>query len=438
MAEPIELREHSTSTPGAKAQPSTPSGASSPVTPPPPQSSPPAHDHSHNGDVHHEQGHHHEHSHGIFGHSHSHGEDEHGMELMETLRSAGDKGVRITVIGLVANVLLTGTKGLAGWFMNSAALLAEAGHSLSDLLGDFVVLFSWRLSRSPPSERYPYGLAKFETFGTTVVALLLLSGGLGIGVHSLQLLLHALSETAQTLPPGAIQTALENVTAIAHNIPAVVAGGHSHGEVHAAGAGVLDPNAAWFAAVSVVAKEWLFRITRKVATEEGSPVLMANAYHHRSDAYSSAVALVAILGSTFFPALPLDPLGGLLVSAVIMRQGGSIFAGAFKEMTDASAPAPTLRAIEKALDPLLLPEGSGTEILGVDRLRARRAGSQLFVDLSARVRPEMSAVALAVLEERVAAAVKAARKDVKEVAVRFVPVELQSAPAVDAETEGRT
>lgn len=201
--------------------------------------------------------------------------------------------------------------------MNSAALLAEAGHSLSDLLGDFVVLFSWRLSRRPSSARYPYGLAKFETFGTTVVALLLLSGGLGIGAHSLQLLLHALAETAQVLPAGPLQAALGNATSIVHNIPAVVGGGGG-AHTHAPAAAVLDPNAAWFAAVSVVAKEWLFRITRKVAKEESSPVLMANAYHHRSDAYSSAVALVAILGSTFFPALPLDPLGGTFLTLCLV------------------------------------------------------------------------------------------------------------------------
>jgi divalent metal cation (Fe/Co/Zn/Cd) transporter len=167
------------------------------------------------------------------------------------------------------------------------------------------VLFSWRLSRRAPSARYPFGLAKFETLGTAAVALLLLSGGLGIGAHALQLLLAALAETAQSLPPGALQSTLQNVTEVAHNLPAVVQG-HAHAHAHPA----LDPNAAWFAAVSVLAKEWLFRITRKVAADEGSPVLMANAFHHRSDAYSSAVALVAILGSTFFPALPLDPIGG--------------------------------------------------------------------------------------------------------------------------------
>lgn len=174
-----------------------------------------------------------------------------------------------------------------------------------DLLGDFVVLFSWRLSRRPPSRRYPFGLAKFETVGTSLVAILLLGGALGIGSHSLSLLLAVLSETAMTVSEGPLQTALLNVTAAAHNVPGIGYIAHSHTHAHA-----LDPNAAWFAAVSVVSKEWLFRITRKVAEQENSPVLLANAYHHRSDAYSSVVALLAILGSGWFPALPLDPIGG--------------------------------------------------------------------------------------------------------------------------------
>ena len=72
----------------------------------------------------------------------------------------------------------------------------------------------------------------------------------------------------------------------------------------------VDPNAAWFAAISVLSKEWLYRITKVVADEEKSPVLLANAVHHRSDAYSSLVALVAILGTWFFPSIPLDPIGG--------------------------------------------------------------------------------------------------------------------------------
>lgn len=202
--------------------------------------------------------------------------------------------------------------------MHSASLLADAGHSLSglcsssfifatthgtlDLLGDFVTLFCWKLSRKPPSEWYPYGFAKFETLGTTTVSLLLIGGALGIGFHSYHILLTALSETAATLPAGPIQSILTNVTSAVPDVPHVLSH-HSHVEA-------VDPNAAWFAAISVLVKEWLYRVTKAVADEENSPVLLANAIHHRSDAYSSFVALFAILGSWIFPKLPLDPIGG--------------------------------------------------------------------------------------------------------------------------------
>jgi cation diffusion facilitator family transporter len=169
-----------------------------------------------------------------------------------------------------------------------------------DLLGDFVTLFCWRLSRKPPSERYPYGFAKFETVGTTIVSILLVGGALGIGFHSYHLLISTLAETASTLPAGPWRELLVNVTSVAPSAPVI-----GHGHVH-----VVDPNAAWFAGVSVISKEWLYRITKAVADEEKSPVLEANATHHRSDAYSSLVAFFAILGTLIFPAIPLDPIGG--------------------------------------------------------------------------------------------------------------------------------
>lgn len=191
---------------------------------------------------------------------------------------------------------------------------------MSDLCGDFVTLFCWQLSRQPRSNKYPLGpffflffffslshthisgFGKFETLGTTTVSLLLVGGALGIGFHSFYLLLPAI----QAMPSGLFQTALQGVAdatgAVMAHVPA--AGGHAHAHVD------VDPNAAWFAAASVVAKEYLYRVTKKVADEEHSSVLRANALHHRSDAWSSLVALVAILGTWANPRLPLDPLGG--------------------------------------------------------------------------------------------------------------------------------
>ena len=184
---------------------------------------------------------------------------------------------------------------LKGWNDKAGILI----YIYIDLLGDFVTLFCWRLSRKPPSERYPYGFAKFETLGTTTISILLIGGALGVGFHSYHLLIVTLSETAMNLSPGPLQEVLQFVTSSVP-LPKI---GHEH--VHA-----VDPNAAWFAAVSVLTKEWLYRITKVVADEEKSPVLLANAIHHRSDAYSSLVAFFAILGTWFFPAFPLDPIGG--------------------------------------------------------------------------------------------------------------------------------
>jgi divalent metal cation (Fe/Co/Zn/Cd) transporter len=173
---------------------------------------------------------------------------------------------------------------------------------MPDLIGDLITLFCWRWSRKPPSETYPRGYAKFEVLGTVAVSVLLTGGALGLGLHSLSLLSDSLAHTAAHLQPGLLHDILVNVTSIASSVPAV---GHEHSHAHA-----LDPNAAWFALVGVLVKEWLFRATDKVAKDEGSSVLRANALHHRSDAYSSGVALLAILGTWWWPALPLDQLGG--------------------------------------------------------------------------------------------------------------------------------
>ncbi|KAG5648510.1 hypothetical protein DXG03_003121 [Asterophora parasitica] len=360
--------------------------------------------------------HSHSHSHSLFGgHSHANGEEHshsHGTEqIIAALEGQGDRGSRITIVGLVCNVGLTTAKGAVGWYMHSASLLADAGHSLSDLLGDFVTLFCWRLSRKPPSERYPYGFAKIETVGTSIISILLIGGSLGIGFHSYHLLMAALAHSAATLPAGVLQEALTTVTSAAPSIPVI---GHAH--VHA-----VDPNAAWFAAISVFSKEWLYRITKVVADEEKSPVLLANAIHHRSDAYSSLVAFFAILGSWFFPALPLDPIGGLLVSFVILRQGLDLLLGAWGDLTDAGVAPKTRRSIERTLSPLL--NDTGSHLHAIQDLRARRSGSRMFVDLTASVSGTLSVHDASSLDDKITRTLKEARKEIAEVRVKFQPIE---------------
>ena len=255
----------------------------------------------------------------------------------------------------------------------------------------------------------------------------------------MSLLLEALAHTAVNLPDGPLHSAIENLTSVAHNIPAIGSVvGHDHVHAH-----VLDPNAAWFAAASVVGKEWLFRITKKVADQESSPVLLANAYHHRSDAYSSLVALVAIMGSSWFPALPLDPIGGwslhrfhtqfwcsfdillgFLVSIVILSQGASIMGGAFRELTDASASPSTMRSITRVLDTIISESATSPSptLLKVHRVRAKRTGAMLFVDLAAEVPGSLSVEDTTKLEETIVGALREAKKEIAEVNIKFRPV----------------
>ncbi|KAI9068329.1 cation efflux protein [Trametes sanguinea] len=319
--------------------------------------------------------------------------------------------------------------------MNSAALLADAGHCAGDLFGDFVTLFSWRLSRKPPNERYPYGYGKFEVLGTTIVSILLTGGAVGIGMHSYGLLLEALSSAAATMGPGAIHDVLARLVDVAQSVPAVVsehahihAHSHAHGGGHG-GAGVMDPNAAWFAGISVVAKEWLYRATKRVADEERSPVLLANAVHHRSDGFGSAVALVAILGNWWFPHLALDPIGGLIVSILIFKQGWSLLVTAFRQMTDAGVSPRTKDVLLDALQPLLPPSPSAastgspsTDLLHLSDLRAMRTGANMFVDVVAHVPAGLSVARAVAVEDRIREALVSARRDVKEVRVKFRPV----------------
>ena len=150
------------------------------------------------------------------------------------------------------------------------------------------------------------------TVGTGLVSILLIADFLGIGSYWLSLFsVLSGSETALSMLASPLQMAPLSITAAAHNVPGwglIAAHSHTHGHGY-----VLDLNASWFVAASIVSKEGLFCIARKVADQENSPILLANAYHYRSDAYSSVVALVAILGSGWFPALPLDTIGGAYI-----------------------------------------------------------------------------------------------------------------------------
>ncbi len=199
---------------------------------------------------------------------------------------------RITVVGGLVNVLLTFGKLAAGIYGRSAAMISDAAHSASDLASDVVTLVAMRAARLPADEDHPYGHGRFETVGALVVGGMLVAAGAGAASHALDAGVHA--HGALGLKPGKI---------------ALVA-----------------------ALVSIVAKEGLFRATARVGKRLRSPVLEANAWHHRSDALSSVVALVGIAAARCSLKIfrHADAAAGLAVAAMLAATGFQITAGALQ------------------------------------------------------------------------------------------------------------
>ncbi|CAD6909540.1 unnamed protein product [Tilletia controversa] len=392
------------------------------------------HDHSHS------HAHSHSHSHSLnpfAAHSHAHGHD-HGSAaeadaLLAALKGRGDRGSNITLLGLFANILLSASKGLAGVYLNSAALLADAAHSLSDMFSDLVTLFCWKMSQLPASETHPLGYGKYETMGGLGVSLVLVAGSLGIGFHSYGLLLEALQPTLAHAP-HAIQVlsswtgSLASVGAHLHDHGGGAEAGHSHSHHGAAEGGVLDPNAMWFALMSILVKEWLYHATLKIAREENSSVLEANAIHHRSDSLSSGVTFLAIGGSWLgFPIL--DPLGGLLVAALIGKQGAELLLSALAELSDRGVDGETLVGFRAVLDDVQaefslsqtgsVTSGKGAHLQGWHTLRAIKSGVSIFIDVTLVMPPETTLAEARAVEGAVVDRLRRSRKGVKEVRVQL-------------------
>ncbi|GAA5833072.1 hypothetical protein JCM11251_006504 [Rhodosporidiobolus azoricus] len=358
--------------------------------------------HSHGG---------HSHSGGHGGHSHSIEDTAYLSDAVTSLRnpSSLDPGSRITLIGLVANVGLTALKGVAGYVLASSALLADAAHSGSDLIADVVTLVSYRMGRWEPSAKYPYGYGKFESLGSLVVSFLLFATAAGIGLHSYHHLLLSLS----TIPsiPADLLASLDFLPHGHVHGPEVSSpsssSSHDHSslasEAAASTGGIVDARAMYFALASILVKEWLYRATLKVAKQTHSNVLLANAYHHRSDSLGSLVALVAI-GAARVGYPMLDPVGGLVVTGMIAKQGWDVgreaLGGLVDRVGDREVEVQVREAVENVRDGvrgakgLKAGEREGQEqtvpILGVPQIRLFASGPSLLIDLLLVLPPDLS------------------------------------------------
>ena len=237
---------------------------------------------------------------------------------------------KVTIVGAVANFALIVFKFAAGILGHSAAMIADAVHSLSDFFTDVVVVAFDRISNKPKDRDHNYGHGKFETLATLIIGLALIVVGVGIAANGiLQIVKVARGETLES--PGAIAFAA--------------------------------------ALISIAIKEILYRYTAKKGREVRSDAVIANAWHHRSDAFSSIATAVGIGGAVILGSkwAVLDPIAALLVSVFIVKMAISLMKSALDELLEKSLPEETKREIYeiiKSVDGVKMPHNVHTRKIG--------------------------------------------------------------------------
>ncbi|MFO7978847.1 MAG: cation diffusion facilitator family transporter [Bacteroidales bacterium] len=267
-------------------------------------------------------------------------------QMAELKNTRQQQASRVTWIGFFSNLLLTLLKFAAGFLGNSAAMIADAIHSVSDFVTDLVVVGSLKVSSRPSDSNHKYGHGKVETLATAFVGIVLF--GIGAGIF---------------------WAGLNNVLA------------------HYGGEPLRSPGmfAFWAALASIIVKEILFQYTLKVGKDINSQVVIANAWHHRSDVYSSIATVLGIGGAIFLGEnwVILDPVAAMLVSVFIFKVAFSITRESLLEL------------IETAL-----PHSSEVDILNVARrvegvhnphdLKTRKIGNNIAIDLHINVQNHLN------------------------------------------------
>ncbi len=247
---------------------------------------------------------------------------------------------KVTLIGSVVDFLLGIAKILVGWLAHSQALIADGLHSLSDLATDFIVLYAAKHAHREADESHPYGHGRIETLTTVGLGIALLGVAFGVGFDAVR----RMNEPELLLVPG--------------------------------------PLALGVAVVSVIAKEVIYQYTRNAALRLRSNMLMANAWHSRSDAISSIVVVIGVGGAmTGYPYL--DAVAAIAVAVMIAKIGFDLVRASTKELIDTALEPEVVETIRNAIYDV-----DGVRALHM--LRSRRSGGDALVDLHVQVDPHIS------------------------------------------------
>ena len=240
---------------------------------------------------------------------------------------------RVSLVTIIGNVVLSVIKLLAGIIAHSSAMISDAVHSASDVFSTFVVIIGIKLASKKPDKEHPYGHERMECVAAIVLAMVLFITGLGIGLEAVKNIIHG-----------------------------------NYGDLQVPGVLALIA-----AIVSIVSKEAMYWYTRHYAKKIDSSALMADAWHHRSDAFSSIGALIGIGASRLgYPVM--DSIASLVIFVFIVKAAFDIFKDAIDKMVDHSCDEET----EKQIYDCVM---KNENVLGIDLLQTRVFGNKIYVDV---------------------------------------------------------
>ncbi|MDO4174524.1 MAG: cation diffusion facilitator family transporter [Eubacteriales bacterium] len=284
------------------------------------------------------------------------------------------------MVSIIGNIVLSAFKLFAGLAAHSGAMVSDAVHSASDVFSSIIVIIGVKLSARDSDRDHPYGHERMECVAAVVLSGVLLVTGLLIGVQAVQDILSG--------EDGAL------------DVPGILAG--------------------VAAVVSIAAKEAMFHYTKWNAKKIDSSALLADAWHHRSDALSSIGALIGILGARMgYPVL--DPIASILICVCIVKAAVDIFRDAVDKMVDHACDPPTEQAM---CDCVMQEEG----VLHIDVLRTRVFGNKIYVDLEIGVEGQKTLEEAHEVARRVHNSIECQFPKVKHIMVHVNPVMLPERP----------
>lgn len=251
-----------------------------------------------------------------------------------------------TWLGIIVNVVLTILKAVGGYLSGSRALLADAAHSASDIIGSIVILLAVKIASKPPDKEHPYGHGKAENIASIIVALILIVIGVEISISSIKVFFGDLPTEPDAL-------------------------------------------ALYILIVSILLKEALFYYKYYVGKKQQSVALIAEAWHHRSDSLTSIAALIgiglAIIGSRFEIAFLIygDAFAGIVVSLIVIKVGYQLLISSAKVVLEKVLPEKEVKHYKRTVEAI---DG----IKGIDELLARTHGSYVIIDIKVSVDPNIT------------------------------------------------